>query len=161
MIQRIQTLYFLLALVALTIMFFVPYIVINEPNGVIAFKPFIVNAISIDGVSEKIFSTIYMGILLAITVIVIFLTTFAYRHRMFQIRMSLASLMAQFGIICFIIYYTVKAQNILSTMGQEPQWHIQYSIVIVLPIVSMIFTYLGYKGVIKDEAIIRSLDRIR
>lgn len=97
----------------------------------------------------------YMTSLIILTAAVAFITVFLYRKRRIQIRMCFVLAVLLLGITLYIAMYLYRFQDIA---GGFP---IKYSIVDVFPLIGMIFVYLAYRGIIKDEALVRSLDRLR
>ena len=63
------------------------------------------------------------------------------------------------GIEAFIALYIYKLKEILDTMMRD--YAVKYSVADVLPLVALVFVYFAFRGVSKDIALIKSLDRIR
>lgn len=72
---------------------------------------------------------------------------------MVQVRLCFALIIMLLGTQGFFVYYIMKMHTDLS--------QISYSFTDVLPLVSAILIYLAFRGVIRDEMLIRSLNRIR
>ena len=89
-----------------------------------------------------------IGIILLLHVAAIFL----YKKRILQIRFLVLSILLNvglFGMFYFFAYYSFDGAKI------------SFKIPVVFPIVSIILDYLAIRGIGKDEALIRSMDRIR
>lgn len=104
-------------------------------------------------------STLYMSILVCLTLAVAFVTIFLYRNRWLQVRLCLALTVMLLGIEAFIILYIYKLRDALDTVHRT--YAVDYSITDLFPIVALLFVYFAYRGISKDIALIKSLDRIR
>ncbi|MCD8072463.1 MAG: DUF4293 domain-containing protein, partial [Alistipes sp.] len=58
------------------------------------------------------------------------------------------------GAQVFVLFYLVRANTIEGST-------VSYSALDIVPIIALVFMWLAYKGIVKDEALVRSLDRIR
>ncbi len=104
-------------------------------------------------------STLYMAILVCLTLAVAFVTVFLYRKRWLQVRLCLALTVMLLGIEAFIILYLYKLRDMLETMHRD--YAVDYSVTDLFPIIALLFVYFAYRGISKDIALIKSLDRIR
>ena len=152
MIQRIQSLY-LLAVAALMIAAtFTPlaYFV----GGVEEYKLF---AFSLKS-AEVTHSTIYMGIIVALSAIVPTVTIFLFKNRMLQIRLCAVELVLLLGSQVFMAIYYYLGNRMFSQF----EYHAQgIHIAIIFPLVAIILDYLALRAIFRDEMLVRSLDRIR
>ena len=153
MIQRIQSLY-LLAVAALMIAAtFTPlaYFV----GGVEEYKLF---AFSLKS-AEVTHSTIYMGIIVALSAIVPTVTIFLFKNRMLQVRLCAVEIVVLLGCIAFMaIYFWLSGANALEAAVVE---HRQFGWAAIMPIVALVLVSLAARATFKDEVLVRSLDRIR
>lgn len=103
--------------------------------------------------AKLLFPTIHMGILNALAAILPFGLIFFYKNRMLQLRFCYVELVLLLGLQIFIGYsiYTLKVDGD----------NMIYSVTAIIPIVASIFMWLAVRGIIKDEALILSLNRIR
>ena len=152
MIQRIQTLYLLaiVALMAATIFTPLAYFV----GGVHEYKLY---AFALRGV-ESDFSTMYMGIVVALSAIIPLITIFMYKKRLLQIRLCAVEIVMLLGSIAFMAIYYYLSNRMFSGMEFSAQ---SFRIAIVFPLVSLILVYMAARAIFKDEMLVRSLDRIR
>ncbi len=164
MIQRIQTLYLLAATILMTIMLFNPIFSFETLGGentqIFKLMPFGIEG-KMAGVDiSDILSTAYMGVLMVINLVISFFTIFLYRHRMLQVRLCFISMIMSLGVQIFIGYYIMLAQGFTASLEGEVT-PLTYSVSDVFPLVSIILTYLAFRGVIRDEMSIRSLNSNR
>ncbi len=147
MIQRIQTLYIFLSAVLIGLLFVLPFAEIAHGSELFLFD---IRGIVRNNVVEEsgLPIAVFIGIILLVHLIAIFL----YKKRIRQIRFlvfSILLLLGLFGMFYFFTYYSFSGAEI----------NFKYSV--VFPIVAIIFDYLAIRNIGKDEALVRSIDRIR
>lgn len=101
-----------------------------------------------------LFKAYPVAILLAIIVLNVCVTIFSYKKRIRQIRLTVFNIFCLLGMMG-LVYYSVNSQ--LEAM----QAIANYSIINAFPLVSVVLSYLAIRNIGKDEAMIRSMDRIR
>ena len=166
MIQRIQTVYLAIVL----ILSFVGLIsTIGEwtvANAVVAhFSNFTFGA---EGQFKSMDSTSgpwCLGILLILTMFLSLMSIMLFRKRMRQLRLTIISTILLVGYVAAYIFFAYVYQVKLESLCGEgsgcipPTFHLKF--VAVFPILSIILNCLAIQGIRKDEALVRSLDRIR
>lgn len=156
MIQRIQSLYLLVTAVLMCLMLVFPigrFLIGDDEFLLTAFK---FGADQSDVIYYA--STVYMGILIVMSMAISFFNVFCYRHRLLQIRLCFMNIVLMFGVQVFVAYYLYHATvSVDSVSGGVTK----YSLVGIFPLVGIILTWLASRGIMKDEALVRSLDRIR
>lgn len=156
MIQRIQTVYMLLALVCLTIFYFVPFgsLFIGSEVDLCSYP---INVFGVDvQMAEGLehFSVIPLLVLISITALAVLVTIFLFKHRIAQIRLCAFSMIMSLGCTGLSFFYLYK---IADKFGGD----YSVTILIVLPIIACILLYLAMRAVARDEALVKSIDRIR
>ena len=156
MIQRIQTLYLLIVVVAMSLTLSLPSMRAISPEGIdFAFSnlrglyPTEQGGFNITGV------TMWLLFTNAIILIISLLTIFTYKWRVIQMRLS------SFNMVLLIGYYAIFFFTRYVILEQNAMESTTFSWPIVLPLVSAILTYLALRAIAKDEALVRSLDRLR
>lgn len=93
-------------------------------------------------------------VLLLITATLSLLSIFLFTRRALQMRVTSFCMILLVG---WYITYGVFAYLLCGNMEAQfrPHW------VVVLPAVSLILQYLAFRGIMKDEMLVRSLDRLR
>lgn len=153
MIQRIQSLYLLLAAALMAITLFVPIATFTAGD-----TTFTLTAFALEGAGESQ-STIWMGILLVVATVLPLVTIFLFKRRQLQVRLCGAELVVLIGTIAFIaMYYWLASHNALEGLTID---HKQLGWATPMPIVSVVLVYLAGRAIFKDELLVRSLDRIR
>ena len=154
MIQRIQTVYLLIAEILIGALFFVPFAEIAGKEGSI--YRFDIKGIYLEGVqkSEIIYSSLPLVLLWAVSLILILVTIFLYKNRVLQMRISTINIFILLGLGGLIFYYVRSGAKLL--MGVY-----SLTIYLVFPVIAAILIYLAIRAISKDELLVRSIDRIR
>ncbi|HEY3388061.1 MAG TPA: DUF4293 domain-containing protein [Prolixibacteraceae bacterium] len=154
MIQRIQTVYLLIAEMLIGVLFFVPFAEIAGKEGSI--YRFDMKGIYLEGVPkpEIIYSSLPVVILWAVSLILILATIFLFKNRILQMRISTINIFIQLGLCGLIFYYVWSTAKILLGV---------YSlrIYLIFPVIAAILIYMAIRAINKDELLVRSIDRIR
>ncbi len=147
MIQRIQTIFMFFATLLIGSLFFQKFadIIVND-------ELHIFNAFGIFKEETLLFSglplLIFIGIITALHVLAIFL----YKKRILQIRVlgfSIILLLGLFGLFFYFTYASFEEVKVAFKVG------------VSFPIVAVILDWLAIRAIGKDEALVRSLNRIR
>ena len=154
MIQRIQTLYLLLAAALMTTALFAPIASFTVDSGDV----YDLNAFALSSATESQ-STIWMGILMVVAAVLPFVTIFLFKNRMLQVRLCAVEIVLLLGCLVFMaIYLWLSGANALE---DAVVLHRQFGWAAIMPIVALVFTALAARATFKDEVLVRSLDRIR
>lgn len=136
MIQRIQTIYLLIVTILAAICCFVP--------------SFHVNGEAIDFVA-----LLPLSILSAVVPVVAFATIFLYKRRVLQMRISSFNIVLMLFQIAILVYQYITIGKLSADAA------VSLSITDSFPLINIILTYLAIRETGKDEALVRSLDRLR
>src|SRR5690554_90301 len=151
MIQRIQTVYLFLALLFTGSLFFLDMAqlasvdstyLLNFQGLVEASKP-----------TELLMPATALSILLALAVVLTFITIFLYKKRLLQIRLCALNLGLHAGLSIMIFYFGKAA-------ARDFQAELSFDWPLVLPLAALILIFLALRAIGKDEALIRSLNLI-
>lgn len=154
MIQRIQTLYLLASCLLVGLMFLFPVVRISvldlAEGGLYVY--------GLTGIDQLLIKTIPLTILAALCTVIPFVAIFLFKRRLIQIRLSIALMVLLGGLEILLCYYIYKC----SVMTEAtPLVSVRYTVMSVMPVISLILTWLGYRAILRDEFLIRSIDRIR
>ncbi|MFI3321595.1 MAG: DUF4293 domain-containing protein [Rikenellaceae bacterium] len=165
MIQRLQTIYLLVTISLLSVMSFVPFAKVATNDGELILKPFL---ISESGSAQASLSAVvgltYLSAIAFLAMLVAIFTIFKFKNRILQIKLCFINMVLFFGLQAFTLYSMYKASSFIEGMNSQISGYsagINFSLVAILPFVAVVFTYLAYRGIIKDENLIKSLNRIR
>ena len=151
MIQRIQTIYLLLASIFASVMFLSPQMTFDVLENTCELYTF--GIYSIGENASVVVPTTHMGFLNGLAALLPFVLIFFYKKRMLQLRFCYVEIVLLVGLQIFI-GYTIYT---LSMDGEN----IIYSVTAIMPTITAIFIWLATRGIIKDESLILSLNRIR
>jgi hypothetical protein len=154
MIQRIQSLYLLLAAALMALTLCLPIAMFTVASG----EVFTLSAFSLSSALQSQ-STLWMGILLSLAAALPLVTIFLFKNRMLQVRLCAVEIVVLLGCIAFMaIYFWLSGANALE---DAVVLHRQFGWAAIMPIVALVFTALAARATFKDEVLVRSLDRIR
>jgi hypothetical protein len=155
-IQRIQTVYLIIAGILVLILFFVPFAWIAGKDG--TFYQLDINGILSGGIrrNDIIYNVLPLITICAVSLSLslILLTIFLFKNRILQIRLSSATIFVLLG-LGGLIYYYVRSSAKLTSGSYS------FNIYILFPVIAGIMIYLAIRAIRKDELLVRSIDRIR
>lgn len=155
MFQRVQTLYLLAATVLMSLMLFLPLALIATDEKTIytvLSKGWYLTA---GETVDLAVATWPLFILTLVVAILLFINIFLYKTRKLQIRICIYSIILAFGLIGLLYYYFVIVFRQLA----EPSYALRFPM--VFPAITIILIYLAFRGIRKDEILVRSMDKIR
>jgi cation transport ATPase len=157
MIQRKQTLYLFFAGLIPLMLLFIPFGHLATEIAYYEYTAFAVREATPD--HAFILSTVGNALLLIATAALSFITIFLYKNRKLQIKLISLNMLIILVAICAIMYISPKfifPQHI-NLNGAT----VDYNYTIMISFVAAIGLYLSKKAIAKDEALIRSADRLR
>jgi len=149
MIQRIQSLYILVATVLLALASTLPLMEFMTTDGSHIFA-----ASGITHNEDTLLATIPLIILLLTATGLNLVSLFSFRKRMLQIRLLVFSIILQLGSYGLGAYYLLQIKSGINGA-------ISPSFTLTFPIIAAILSFLAIRSIGKDEALVKSLDRIR
>lgn len=167
MIQRKQTIYLISVILLMSLTFIIPSaqgIIESKSHNyydVFTLMPFSVDGISPETVSEPtLFSTTYLGSLICLIIAWVGFIITRYKNRWLQIRLTvflIIWLIVTEVMMCFYGYKLVGELDKLSDIqnGFPMTWGA------LLPIISIFLSLLAFRGILKDELLIKSLNSNR
>lgn len=148
MIQRIQTIYLLVAAILMAVTAFSP--IINFQEGLTLFSYGVENSQGI-----VVFPTWGIVSMAGLSALLSLITIFLYKNRKKQNKMTLTALAVT------LFYFVTAAVYMSSYMKGDCSLYVSVSYGIFLPIISSIALLLASKNIRKDEKLVKSLDRLR
>lgn len=138
MIQRIQSIYLFIVFILSVVQCFYPFASVGEMAL---------------GVSNCV---IYAGISVIIPLMAI-VSFFMFKKRILQMRLcSFNVVLMVFQILSMVGYFYFA-----TTIQETEEYTKHILLVFALPFINIILTYLAVRAIGKDEALVRSLDRLR
>lgn len=151
MIQRIQTLYLFAAFGLLVGFMFIPLAVINNHLVTTSLNVFGSHDGVLSGLGSKGMNITHF--LSGMVSVILLYSIFLYKNRNKQIKISMLSLYMLILIeacLCFTLF-----------IGTVPNSIISYHIAVIFPLVSAVLVLLAINAIKKDEALVKSNDRLR
>ncbi len=151
MIQRIQTVYLLLVAVCAVVCLSMPVGHFHQ-DGIEVAEFYNLWLSMADG--SKVFSPWAMYDLLLLAALVPFVAIFLFKRRMLQVRLSVFS-----GLI--LIGYYIVFGTFVYVFKSRYDADFTMNWTVAFPAVALILDYLAFRNIMKDELMIRSLNRLR
>jgi hypothetical protein len=154
MIQRLQTLYLLIADVLIAIMFFVPFTQMYGNGGKLFL--FYLSGITGEGTDQGEIMQKSWPLLILTCLILVLLTLviFLYKNRKLQIKICYLTIVLLLGLLSSI-YFTIWKCN--SLLGGDYSLKISFS----FPLIATLLVFLAIRGIAKDDKLVKSIHRIR
>lgn len=154
MLQRIQSLFLLASLLLVGALLFVPFAEILGADG----NLYLFDKLGIYEAEVADVAVVFDGwpilMLIVICSLLFIATIFLYKKRILQMRLCTIGILLLLGLSGMIYYFTWHGAKIL---GGD----FSFTSALVFPLIAMILTYLAIRNIAKDEALVRSVDRIR
>jgi hypothetical protein len=147
MIQRIQTVYLFISAILVGLLFLLPFAEIAKDGAIYLFN---FKGIILDGTLKE--NGIFISVLLGIILVLHGFAIQSFKNRVRQIRLTVFSvllILGLYGMFFFFTYYSFTGAQV------------SFKISIVFPAIAIILDYLAIRAIKKDDALIRSIDRIR
>lgn len=147
MIQRIQTAYLLVAGLLTASLYKLDF-----AEMVVGDELFVFNAQGIFAAETMKFDGLPIMIFIGLITLLHFAAIFMYKKRITQMRIVVFTIILLLGLFGLFFYFTYAAFD---------NAQVAYKIQMAFPIIAIILDYLAIRAIGKDEALVRSLDRIR
>jgi len=152
MIQRIQSLWLFLATVALIAVLFLPVGMFKMPHGLYECTAF--KMTQAGDVQPMNLPVRFIGILSGLAGFFSFLAIFYFKKRSQQIRLTWVAFIFKAilstGLVSMFMYFKYVLDS----------W-VGYGPAVLMPFLGLILDFLAIKAIKKDDALVKSLDRIR
>lgn len=161
MIQRIQTVYLLLAAVAGVFMFIVPVLTVApEVHQEGSLTVYQISGLQVNQINQNE-STLYLrpwAVLItnALVLLMSVFLVFLYKNRPLQLR------------LCRLLFLLVVVQMVLLVLGADKikeiagdNYAMSFPVGAILPVLELVFVKLAANAIRSDERLVRSADRLR
>ena len=163
--QRIQTVYLAVTFVLTLLMFFLP--LSHFMGGGLEYvytgvglKHVVMTPDSSITTTVFDFYSIPLAILLVLILVVNVIGIGLYKNRIFQIRFNIFNCILNLGVYVLFALFVWSTRGKFETDGME-MTSLSYSLALTFPLINIILTYLAIRAIGKDEALVRSYDRLR
>ncbi len=148
MIQRIQSLYLLVAAILCGITVFAPLAWFGSEQQMA-----VLHAFTLESADSVVKMPVWTGILLIITTLLPAVTIFLFKNRMLQVRLCVVEVILNIGSLLMMGYTYFTLGGAAASQGVKPA--------IALPLIALVFVLLAAKAAFRDEMLVKSLNRIR
>jgi hypothetical protein len=147
MIQRIQTVFILLAAVVTALLLKLNFALLSVNGNLYEF-----NARGISGQEGILYNGIPLLAFIALIILLHLVAIFLYKKRILQMRILTFTILLLIGLIGVMDYFLYAAFD---------QAEVVLKIPMVFPLIAAILNFLAIRAIGKDEVLVRSLNRIR
>jgi hypothetical protein len=135
MIQRIQTLYLFIVIVLQSVLL---------STGIAKYTDLAGNELM-----SKTMDLSLIAALTSFTALIPAISMFLYKKRILQMRFNIFNSILLVALQGFIVYYIVQGKGFIFTVQS------------IFPVISLILSILAIRNIIKDELLLKSLNRLR
>lgn len=153
MLQRIQTVYLLLIAVLTIAVLFLPLALLQAGDQFFTFDASGISTMAAE--PELVYPTWGLFALATVITLLALLTIFLFKKRILQIRLCV------FNAILMLGFYGLFAFFYWNLKGELDFTSISLRIALSFPLISLILDYLAIRNIGADEALVRSLERLR
>lgn len=153
MLQRKQTVYLLIVVALMISTLFLPLAVLQQGETLFSFDA--TGLSTMLGEAELVYPAWGLFALAATVSIIALFTIFLYKKRLLQIRLCI------FNALLILGFYGFFAFLIVTLKGQVEGTAVSVKFALSFPLISLILDYLAIRNIGADEALVRSLDRLR
>lgn len=165
MIQRIQSIWMLIAVVLLIIFACTSYVSVLTPLADININPFgqsLSASIGETGNLNLVDFSWVPGVVSVIATLVTAIAIFLFKNRILQARLIVFAIILLLILNCILGYVLYQVYDFAgSTSGIMLGASVKLHIHLLWPLISIVFLYLAVRRVYYDEALIRASNRIR
>ncbi len=157
MLQRKQTLFLALAVLAGLLTFLFPVDTFTRGEQTFVFRTtgfFTGDGIPVTDAAAKVPFAVLVGVLCAFLVVVAFM----YGNRPRQLRLAGA---ANLLLVAVQVFLFITDNSMRAYLEQGGRVHNSYGLSAFLPLVMVVFVLLAMRGIRKDEELVKSMDRLR
>lgn len=147
MIQRIQTVFLFIAAILVSLLMFVTLANLSAGDQIYNFT-----SKGIFQGETRIYNGLAIYILVWLISVIHFVVILRYKKRIFQMRALVFTIVLLLGLFGMIMYFAYAGFE-----GAK----VAFKIPVVFPLIAVILDFLAIRAIGKDEALIRSLNRIR
>jgi hypothetical protein len=152
MLQRRQSLYLFVVFILSILLFTGPLAFISAGDGGYFLKHS--GVFDLSGEKQDV-STWPLTVMISISVLLSFFTIFSYLKRPRQMRLTLFQMFFNLGLVGVAFYYV---KYVMHNFGGDQfvfQWRV------VIPPIMLVLLILAFRGIRKDELMVRAYDRVR
>ncbi len=157
MLQRIQTIFLVLVVILGVLFSFLPIL------GFMGYETnYVMNAyktVAVDDATIIIAKNMGVGVMQGLVFLVALGTIFLYKNRSLQMKLSKLNILLLALQIAAIVMYSDAIKTAIGPNANDVL--VSFKFGSVIPVISLILTYLAIRFIKKDDSLVRSADRLR
>jgi peptidoglycan/LPS O-acetylase OafA/YrhL len=153
MLQRVQTIYLLIASIALLLTIWLPFAGFQFGETTVVFSIFGVSSSA--ATLEEISSWIPYYLVIGLSLGLMLFSISQYKNRKRQLNLGKINYLL---LLLIIVLLFLDAESIGEKLKIE---RIEYGLGMYLPVIALAFTFLANRSIKKDEDLVKSVDRLR
>ncbi len=150
MIQRIQSIYLFLSFLCAGAMYILPFGSFTVAKDIWEYQAWEVSSVA----GTAPFETLPVAILIGLVSLLNLVAIFLFKNRKLQNRLNVLAMLLYVAVPVLAYFYGYLA-------GEKLKATLQFGFAFVVPVAGIVFTFLAFKAISKDDKLVRSLDRIR
>ena len=154
MIQRKQSVFILLAMCLMASIMIWPIDVYASVHGLTELRWTGLWDVSDANAPKLVSPLVPLTSLVVISMVLNLVGLFLFKKRPLQMRLVGIASGVEFGVMLVLIYIS---NSLASSLGAELHFAVRW----IVPLLAAVFDVLAYRGISDDEALVRSLDRLR
>jgi uncharacterized protein DUF4293 len=144
MIQRIQSIYLLIATLLSGGLIFILNLWVDEQGA----KFFVLDSFSSEDTLLKV-----MGVFFFVSALLTFIAIFQFKNRQLQFVLGRIAILINFILLGIVVYFS---QNLSGEINVSEK-----GIGLLIPILTIVFVVIANKAIKRDEELVKSVDRLR
>ena len=156
MIQRIQSIFLALVIVLGIVFSFVPILTLTQGDSTFIMGAY--KTINVE-LGNSVAKNMGIGVLQGLVIIISALVIFLYKNRGLQMKLGKLNILLIAFQIAAMVMYSDSVKNNINTSPDEITTVVNFGAII--PLLSLILTYLAIHFIRKDDKLVRSADRLR
>jgi hypothetical protein len=144
MIQRIQSIYLLIATLLSGGIIFIVNLWVDEQGA----KFFVLDSFSSENTLLKV-----MGVFFFVSALLTFIAIFQFKNRQLQFVLGRITILINFILLGIVVYFS---QNLSGEINVSEK-----GIGLLIPILTIVFVVIANKAIKRDEELVKSVDRLR
>lgn len=167
MIQRIQTLWMAVTTALMCVVFFMPALYFSLGGEEFKLMTYGIKGVSgimlvhdgaVNGSLVTSTLSICVAVIVGLAALVPFVAIFLYKKRSLQIRLLTVEFILLLGSAGFLAYYIwITHRDIVAAMSSN----FYFSFYPLMIVIAMFTNWFAVRGVVRDDLLVRSVDRIR
>jgi TctA family transporter len=108
-----------------------------------------------ENTAERLLPALPFFLLISVIILLYLLAIFLFRNRSLQARICRLNILLLSGSVGLLAYYIIHVYKLVDADSMTAK------ITVLFPVITIVLTWLAIRGIVKDEALVRSVDKIR